>query len=723
MKSFDELNERQREALLETNGPVLILAGAGSGKTKVVTSKIAYLIREKNVSPYNILAITFTNKAANEMKERAENLIGGNLNLWIGTFHSICVRILRKYATTLGYTSNFTIYDTLDSKTLVKDILKDFDLSPKYYSDSGIQAKISNLKNKMTTPEMYLKENEGDIYEYTIGKIYAEYEKRLKANNAFDFDNLILKTVELLSQNEEAMEYYNRRFTYVFVDEYQDTNSAQYNFIKLIAGPKPNITAVGDSDQSIYKWRGADINNILNFEKDFKGAKVILLEQNYRSTESILNAANVLIANNKMRMKKNLWTDKDKGKAPEYKEYDHSNVEEEEVVNKILQLNYKKNSFEDMAILYRANFQSRGFEEQLMRHGIPYRVVGGLKFYDRMEVKDILHYLRLIVNPEDDLSFMRVVNTPKRGIGDTTVGKLKDFAAEKGLSLFDAVDKLEPGVIASRTVNKIKDFKEMILAFQDYADRNSIKETMEEVVIRSGYMAELKTENTPTSRARIENIEELISAANTYEEKNPESKLSDYMAEMSLLSDVDKADSSKGVSLMTIHSAKGLEFPIVFVVGMEEGLFPSALSMEEEGGVEEERRLCYVAVTRSKRELYLSSARYRTKYGKTVPAIKSRFIDEMASELNVTEDNKRHETITFKPVETLKPHFKYEAPERPKENGLNLKVGDKVRHKKWGEGMVVMKKEKEGDYEITVSFQGQGLKKLKESVAPLERVK
>ena len=728
MNYLTDLNERQREALLYTKGPLLILAGAGSGKTKVVTSKIAYLVKDLGVDPYNILAITFTNKAALEMQERAARLIGSDLNMWIGTFHSICVRILRRFAKELGYTSNFTIYDTLDSRSLIKDIISDFNLSPKIYSDRGIQAKISNLKNTMIGPGEFLKTSRESIYDYEIAKVYEEYEKRLKQNNAFDFDNLIIKTVELLEKNEQVREFYNRRFSYVFVDEYQDTNASQYKFIKLISGKNPNITAVGDSDQSIYKWRGADINNILNFEKDFENAKIILLEQNYRSSKKILNAANRIIKNNKQRLEKNLWTDLSEGKDVVYHNYDHSYTEEKEVINTIIQQNYKGRSLEDMAILYRTNAQSRGFEDQLIRNGISYKVVGGLKFYDRKEVKDIFHYLRMVINPKDDVSFKRVVNEPKRGIGETSLKKLEDFCADENISLYEGISSMDANLLPKKAASSLGEFKKMIEDFAEQIGKKSIPEIMEEVAVKSGYMASLKMENSPTARSRIENIEEMISAAKLFEDQNPDKDLEDFMQEMSLLSDVDKESSDRGVTLMTIHAAKGLEFPVVFLVGLEEGLFPSSMSIEEEGGVEEERRLCYVAITRAKEELYISSAEHRTKFGKTMPSLVSRFIKELGDTIEVKTQNKARVNTQeeFKPSSKMH-HSSYVKAKSISRKDVsstseNFLPGDKVVHKKWGEGMVVMRREKDGDYELTVSFKDKGLKRLKESVAPLERI-
>lgn len=728
---INTLNDKQREALLATEGPLLILAGAGSGKTKVVTSKIAYLIEELKVPSWKILAITFTNKAAKEMKDRVANLIDRDISsMWIGTFHSICVRILRKNIESIGYSSNFTIYDRDDQITVVKEAIAELNLDRDIYKPRAIINDISNIKSDGLTPIEYLDLNKDNFYKENLGKIYDIYEKKLRSNNALDFDDLLIKTVNILKSEDYTRNFYRDKFQYIFVDEYQDTNKIQYEFVKLIAGENPNLTVVGDNDQSIYKWRGADINNILNFHKDFPGAKIVKLEQNYRSTQKILDVANKVIENNDSRIDKNLWTARDEGKNVLYKEFPHSNEEEYGVINKIIGLNYKGEEFKNMAILYRTNAQSRGFEEALIRERIPYKIVGGLKFYDRMEVKDVLAYLRVINNPDDNVSLARIINRPKRGIGDTSLADMLDYADKNNLSLYDVVTNIDKfDDLNLRARKNIKEFGSILKILKDRSKEFSIGKLFEDVLYESGYALDLKNQNTIESKTRLENIEELHSNIMEYDREGVE--LSEYLNTLSLLSDVDKTSEDSGVNLMTMHAAKGLEFGTVFLVGLEEGLFPTSRSLESEEEVEEERRLCYVGVTRACDNLFISSSRTRSMYGKLTPARRSRFIDEMGDTIEIIEDKNR-ELLEVRDYNEKNNYYKRPAKfigidkkeNVSKKNSVdkNINVGDTVKHKIFGKGMVVQKKEKNGDYEVVISFEKKGLKRLMLSVAPIRLV-
>ena len=731
---INTLNDKQKEALLATKGPLLILAGAGSGKTKVVTSKIAYLIEELQVPSWKILAITFTNKAANEMRDRVSKLIDEDISsMWIGTFHSICVRILRKNIDKIGYSSSFTIYDRDDQITVVKEAIGELGLDRDIYKPRSIVNDISNIKSEGLSPKEYIDLNKTNFFKENLGKIYEIYEKKLVSNNALDFDDLLIKTVDILRDYEDVRDFYRSKFEYIFVDEYQDTNKIQYEFIKLVAGNEPNLTVVGDNDQSIYKWRGADINNILNFHKDFPGAKIVKLEQNYRSTQKILEVANKVIENNRTRIEKNLWTSRNEGKPVVYREFPHSNEEEYGVINKIIGLHYKGEEFKDMAILYRTNAQSRGFEEALVRESIPYKIVGGLKFYDRMEVKDILAYLRAINNTDDNVSLSRIINRPKRGIGDTSLADLLDYADKNGISLYDLVtniDKFEDLNIRAR--KNVRDFGSILKILKDRSEKLSIGKLFEEVLYESGYVEDLKSQNTIEAKTRLENIEELHSNIMEYDREGVE--LAEYLNTLSLLSDVDKTAEENGVNLMTMHAAKGLEFSTVFLVGFEEGLFPSNRSIESEDEVEEERRLCYVGVTRACNNLFISSSRTRSMYGKLTPAKRSRFIHEMGETIEIIEDKSR-ELLEIRDYNegnksSVNRKTKFFGIEKKTEasKGLdqatdkNISVGDKVKHKIFGKGMVVQKKEKNGDYEVVISFDKKGLKRLMLSVAPIKLI-
>ncbi len=728
---INTLNDKQREALLATEGPLLILAGAGSGKTKVVTSKIAYLIEKLNVPSWKILAITFTNKAAKEMKDRVQKLIDRDISsMWIGTFHSICVRILRRNIERIGYNGNFTIYDRDDQITVVKEAIAELSIDRDIYKPRAIINDISNIKSEGISPIEYIEVNKNNFFKENLGKIYNLYEKKLRKNNALDFDDLLIKTVDILKSEEDIRDFYRDKFEYIFVDEYQDTNKIQYELIKLIAGAKPNLTVVGDNDQSIYKWRGADINNILNFHKDFPGAKIVKLEQNYRSSQKILDVANQVIEHNTSRIEKNLWTSRDEGKDVVYREFPHSNEEEYGVVNKIIALNYKGEEFKDMAILYRTNAQSRGFEEALVRERIPYKIVGGLKFYDRMEVKDVLAYLRILNNTDDNVSLARIINRPKRGIGDTSLSDLLDYADENRLSLYDVITNIDDFEdLNLRARKNIKEFGSILKILKDRAENLSIGKLFEEVLYESGYVNDLKNQNTIEAKTRLENIEELHSNIMEYDREGVE--LAEYLNTLSLLSDVDKTSEDTGVNLMTLHAAKGLEFGTVFLVGLEEGLFPTSRALESEEEVEEERRLCYVGVTRACNNLFISSSRTRSMYGKLTPAKRSRFIEEMEGKIEIIEDKKRElleirdyneeNTSVTRPKKFFGMDKKVET-NKNSSDGKNINVGDKVKHKIFGKGMVVQKKEKNGDYEVVISFDKKGLKRLMLSVAPIKLV-
>lgn len=715
---IDSLNDKQKEALLYNEGPLLILAGAGSGKTKVVTSKIAYLI-ENEVPSWRILAITFTNKAAREMRERVAMLIDEDVSpMWIGTFHAICVRILRKNIENLGYGSNYNIYDRADQNTIIKESYKELNINKEIYNSRTILSKISSWKNEELTPSEVLDGNKEDIFNFNAGKIYEFYQNKLKENNALDFDDLLIKTVELLREFPDVREFYQNKFKYIFVDEYQDTNSIQYKLIKLFCGKAPNLTVVGDNDQSIYKWRGADISNILNFQKDFPGAKIIKLEQNYRSTQNILDVANSVIKNNPQELSKSLWTKRQGGEKVYYKEFSVSNEEEFAVTNKILGLNYKGYSFEDMAILYRTNAQSRGFEESLSREGINYKIVGGLRFYDRAEVKDIMAYLKVINNPLDEIALLRIINKPKRGIGDSSIEKIRDYAINNNLSMFEVIKNIENYEdLNVRAKKNIKSFANLINLLIERKDSLNVGELAELVVDESQYVEDLKNQNTLEARTKISNIDELISNIMSYDK---ETSLSDYLSNMSLLTDIDKTSDAKGINLMTVHAAKGLEFKIVFLVGMEEGLFP-IIRQDEDENIEEERRLCYVAITRAEDLLFISSSKTRYLYGKMTPKIKSRFINEMQDTIEIVEEkNQRLIDVIDYSGKIDERITTYKKVQTPNKSIKSVNVGDKVKHKIFGQGMVVQKKEKNGDIEVVVSFENKGLKKLLLSVAPIE---
>ena len=725
------LNERQKEAVLHTEGPLLIMAGAGSGKTRVVTHKIAYLIAEKGISPYEIMAITFTNKAATEMKERVAKLIDVDVDtMWMGTFHSICVRMLRRDIERLGYDKNFTIYDRDDQKTLVKECRKELNLDKEIYKENSLLAIISEQKNFLVKPDDYINLNYGSFYERNAGEVYALYEKKLKFYNALDFDDLLIKGVELLKNNPAILRQYQSRFRYIFVDEYQDTNKIQYLFVKLLSAGHNNICVVGDSDQAIYSWRHADISNILDFEKDFPGARVILLEQNYRSTDAILNAANEVIANNTNRKDKNLWTDKKNGLPVTHIELEYSEEEAQYVATRIQQLVYRGTSLNEIAILYRTNVQSRPFEEVFMAEEISYKVVGGIKFYERKEVKDLIAYLRFLQNPSDNIALKRIINTPKRGIGNTTIEKLELYANEREESLYEAV--LECSSVAgltSRAIGLLKPFAESMAVLMAKRELLGIKNFIEEVMESTGYILELEKERTIEAKTRIDNLRDFLSVALLFERKNPASDLEEFLATIALLSDVDKTpEETNAVSLMTVHSAKGLEFPVVFLVGMEEGLFPLSRSMESEEEHEEERRLCYVAVTRAAEQLFITSARKRTLYGNTNYTLPSSFLNEMGDtiehekkEPKIKTGEQQYSGFDEKSsiLDYLKDNLLPKEPVKRSISGEKIDIGTRVKHEKFGIGMIVSIEKKEEDNKLTIAFDKNGIKILMQSMAPI----
>lgn len=636
MSIYDTLNPMQKEAVLHTEGPLLILAGAGSGKTRVLTHRIAYLIEEKEVNPWNILAITFTNKAAGEMRERVDSLVGfGAENIWVSTFHSTCVRILRRYIEHLGYTTSFSIYDSDDQKTLMKQVFKTLDIDTKQYKERSVLGIISSVKDKLISPEEFLLNAGQDFRQKKVGEIYREYQNQLKKNNALDFDDLIVKTVELFQNDSQILDYYQERFRYIMVDEYQDTNTAQFKLISLLASKYGNLCVVGDDDQSIYRFRGADIENILSFEQTFPGARVIKLEQNYRSTQNILDAANGVIRHNRGRKEKSLWTANGTGDEILFKQFDDARDEADYIARQIRDSEF---SYQDQAVLYRTNAQSRLLEERCIFYNVPYRLVGGVNFYQRKEIKDILAYLKTVANGVDDLSVLRIINVPKRGIGATSMGRVTMFASEHGMSLYSALReaRMVPGL--GKAVEKIGRFISQMECFRAMAqsEEYSIQDLIEAILEETGYEEELKAEGEIEAETRMENIQELINKAAAYEEDSQHPSLDEFLEQVALVADIDNVDSSEDrVTLMTLHSAKGLEFPKVYLAGMEDGLFPGmmAVSSDDPTDMEEERRLCYVGITRAKKELVITAARKRMTHGETRYCKPSRFVEEIPAEL------------------------------------------------------------------------------------------
>ena len=743
MSIYDTLNPPQREAVAQTEGPVLILAGAGSGKTRVLTHRIAYLMDEKGVNPWNILAITFTNKAAQEMRERVDKLVGfGSESIWVSTFHSACVRILRRHIDNLGYDTNFTIYDTDDQKSLMKDVCRKMNIDTKIYKERSLLAQISHAKDELLTPDDMEMKAAGDYNMKKVASVYREYQAALRKNNALDFDDLIVRTVELFEKCGAVLEYYQERFKYIMVDEYQDTNTAQFKFISLLAQRYQNLCVVGDDDQSIYKFRGANIGNILGFEHVFPDARVIRLEQNYRSTRNILNAANQVIANNTERKAKTLWTENEEGSKVHFRQFLNAYEEAEYVAGEIGKL--KRNglgNYRDCAILYRTNAQSRIFEEKFIAANIPYKLVGGVNFYARKEIKDLLCYLKTINNARDDLAVQRIINVPKRGIGATTLGRVQDYADNMGISLYEALRVAEEVPSIGRSLSKIDGFVTFIQMLKSKADVMTVEEILQEVIDSTGYVAELEAEDTEESRARIENIDELISKTVAYqeamEEQNQSATLSGFLEEVALVADIDTVDPDQDyVLLMTLHSAKGLEFPKVFMVGMEDGIFPShmTISYGDDGEMEEERRLCYVGITRAMKDLTLTCAQQRMIRGETQYNRVSRFVREIPRELvdlghTIQEKKPKVEELIPTPAKYSKMkeilqgrNYKPREFKVTKANSLDYEVGDTVRHIKFGVGIVKEIVEGGRDYEVTVEFDKVGVKKMFASFAKLKKI-
>ena len=760
------LNDKQYEAVVNTEGPCLVIAGAGSGKTKVLTHKIAYLIGEKGVHPWDILAITFTNKAANEMKERIEGLVGeAAKDIWMGTFHSICVRILRRFIDRIGFDSSFIIFDTSDQKTLVKGCLKDLAIDDKMFTDRAVLSEISNAKNEMLEPEQYQARANGDFRKEKIASVYNLYQKRLRENNAIDFDDIINYTIKILMENEDVLEYYSNKFKYVLVDEYQDTNKAQFTLVTMFASKNGNITVVGDNDQGIYSFRGADISNILNFERDFPGTKIIKLEQNYRCTQNILNAANAVIKNNEVKYKKELWTQNEEGNLPRVyqaqNEYDEGTYIVEQMEHLRREEYYK---YSDFAILYRMNTQSRAIEDILRRENIPYKIIGGLKFYERKEIKDIIAYLRLIQNSNDNLSLKRIINEPKRGIGKTSLDKVEQLAEANGISMYEIIKNAEQYGL-NRVYLNSREFINCIEELKAKKDELTISELIKLTLKKSGYTKALENENTVEAENRIENLDEFLTVAIEFEEEEAENSLSTFLEGITLSSDIDDLEEGEEyVTLMTLHSAKGLEFPVVFLVGMEEGIFPGYKSISEPKELEEERRLCYVGITRAKENLFLTCSKQRTIFGSTSYNPVSRFLNEIPQELLEGYDEAFGETKNkeqmFKDSQYTWSYgsrnngniktYKIEEQKatvaassnntnngfmfRTAESFLNnlskkstsnidlskYKSGVKVFHKKFGEGIINQVEPEGEDLKVDIDFNKVGHKRLMAKFANLE---
>ncbi len=738
------MNQKQEEAITTTEGPLLLMAGAGSGKTRVLTHRIAYLIEEKSVNPWNILAITFTNKAAKEMKERVKGLLDAQAEgVWVSTFHSMCVRILRRGVDLIGYSQNFTIIDPAEQRTLMKNVLKTLDIDPKKYDPRGILGNISNAKNALLTPEAY-QQMQGSYFEEIVGRCYEVYQKELRKNQSMDFDDLIMNTITLLKNNEEVLQYYQNKFQYIHVDEYQDTNHAQYILVNLLAKRLKNLCVVGDADQSIYGWRGADMQNILDFEKDYPEAQTIYLEQNYRSTKNILQAANQVITNNQNRKDKNLWTDNTAGQTISYYRGDSERDEAQFVVKNIQQtIDAEGKKYGDFAVLYRTNAQSRVIEEMLLKANVPYTMVGGHKFYDRKEIKDVLAYLNAIANPEDSLSLARIINVPKRGIGPTTLEKLNDFADFNGMPLLEATENIELSNISGKVMKKLKTFGDMMVNFHQMIPYLSMTELTEEVLQKSGYYDELKSQNTLEAQARMENLDEFLTVTQEFDKQyenqaeedreSPENKLTVFLNDLSLLSDVDQyEEESSEVTLMTLHAAKGLEFPVVFLIGMEENIFPLARAAMEESELEEERRLAYVGITRAEEKLYLTNALSRMLYGKPQYNRPSRFIEEIDPELLSSDQPviyKNQRISARQPQERQRVTAQRNAGSKIVSNknsaaaeNTDWQIGDKAKHTKWGTGTVVKVSGNTKDVELDIAFPDMGIKRLLATFAPIEKV-
>lgn len=732
-KLLNGLNPEQQSAVKATEGPLLIMAGAGSGKTRVLTHRIGYLIVEKRVNPYNILAITFTNKAAREMRERISKIMGGaSEEIWISTFHSMCVRILRRDIDRIGFNRNFTILDTSDQQSVIKGILKDKNIDPKKFTPRAILGSISAAKNELKDPEEVAKQA-GGYFDQITSDVYEEYQRRLRKNQALDFDDLIMLTIQLFKRVPEVLEYYQRKFQYIHVDEYQDTNRAQYLLIKLLANRFKNLCVVGDSDQSIYRWRGADIANILSFEKDYPNATVIFLEQNYRSTKRILLAANKVIENNVNRKPKNLWTENSEGNKIFYYRADSEQGEAQFVAGKIKELT-RDGSFKqsDIAILYRTNAQSRVMEEVLLKSNIDYSIVGGTKFYDRKEIKDMLAYLRLISNPDDDISLVRVINVPKRGIGASSIDKIANFALMHDISIYQALESIELIGLSPKITKAVLEFRDLIGNYTRMQEFLSVTELVEEVLEKSGYREMLKAEKSLEAQSRLENLDELLSVTKSFEESSEDKSLVAFLTDLALVADIDSleddGEKTDAVVLMTLHSAKGLEFPVVFLIGMEEGVFPHSRSLMEEAEMEEERRLAYVGITRAEQNLIITNAQMRTLFGRTMMNQVSRFIREIPVDLlEGVEPAKRAAAPfgsngkSFASPMTRKPVMR---PVTTETGGAEIawKSGDKAEHKKWGIGTVVSVKGEGEGVELDIAFPSPiGIKRLLAKFAPITK--
>ncbi len=739
MDYLKNLNEKQREAAMHTEGPLLILAGAGSGKTSTMTRRIAYMIMERGISPYSILAVTFTNKAAREMKERVETLVGTGMNMWIMTFHSACLRILRMNADRIGYTRDFTIYDPVDQKTVIKSLVKAEGADDKIFTPNYVLGVISDAKEHGVDSREFA-ENAGGYKERITAKLYRGYEETLKKNNAMDFDDLIWKTVKLLETDEETLEYYRQKFRYIMVDEYQDTNYMQYRIVRLLAEQHRNICVVGDDDQCIYQWRGADIRNILSFEKDFPGTKVVKLEQNYRSSGNILKAAHSVIRNNRGRKDKELWTEAEDGSPIMYRRLDTEKTEAAYVAHEIGRKMTSGRKYSDFAVLYRTNVQSRNFEEAFMAAEIPYRVLGGTKFYDRKEIKDMMAYLRLVLNPADDLSFVRIINEPKRSVGAKTLEKLQILADQRQVSLFELLtdDEVIDG-LSAKAASGLHSLIRLLAECHGNHDEMKVSDIYDKLLVQSGYLKALEDMKTVEAEGRIENLLEFKSAMYDSEEENPQLSLSEFLESVALVADIDNHEPEENaVVLMTLHSAKGLEFPVVFMPGMEDGLFPGWRSLDSSEGIEEERRLCYVGITRAKESLYLTSAVARTIYGRTDFTRESQFLkeldrglfDEAADPLgknsyqdgggNIEAQPKKRYSTMNKPFDQLK-YIRQNTSDLAKSaaaGGSDLEEGNRVRHPKFGEGMIISLK----NGAVTVAFDAVGIKKLALDFAPLTKI-
>lgn len=779
--SINKLNPRQKEAAITTQGALLIMAGAGSGKTRVLTHRIAYLISKRLAAPWSILAITFTNKAAREMQERVSKLVGpSGRDIWVSTFHSMCVRILRKDIERIGFGSNYSILDSTDQLSVIRNVMKDNNIDTKKIEPKSVQAAIGAAKNELVTPQQY-EQRQGDYFESIVAKVYSQYQRRLKSNNSLDFDDLLIMTIQLFKEVPEVLEFYQNKFKYVHVDEYQDTNKAQYTLCKMLAEKHHNICVVGDSDQSIYRWRGADITNILNFEADYPEATSILLEQNYRSTSTILDAANSVIKNNIGRKAKNLWTDQDGGDKITVYQGDSEHEEGYFIAGEIRKQRESAKRYSDHAILYRTNAQSRVVEEILIKSEIPYQIVGGIKFYDRKEIKDILSYLRLISNPDDDNSLNRIINVPKRGLGDTTMSKVQEEASRKGVSMFKLLNEgdglLGDGLyhldIQNRAKAALSQFRDQIANLTAMVEYLSVTELTEKLLEMTEYRLELQRENTLESKSRLENIEEFLSVTQEFEKRNDDKSLISFLTELALVADIDsmndEEDDGDAVTLMTMHSAKGLEFPIVFIVGMEEGLFPSSRAFMDNAEMEEERRLAYVGITRAEKKLYLTCARMRLLYGRTSSNAPSRFLEEIPRELKEAVEaagggrsgsyggyssrlggggfgarnasQSSGGTSSFgggsvgfgaRPTvaggagaptgsSVVRPTTASAA--KPAGEGMAVAAGDKVEHAKWGIGTVVSVKGTGNDVELQIAFPAPtGVKRLLAAFAPVKKI-